>query len=620
MKAVPPRQTAGLKTSNWRFSPGIRTRLVIAILLVTLTVSLIGLVLNAQRDMVRARQVVIENLITRLAAMKVDFVAVLTDQAPESAIELVDELNIYDDIHHIVLRDNNENVVFRYNFHNNFHGAEDHKLPDFIAPDQSSAIIYSDDNILMHHTVMYGGMRYGWVSIWIDAVDVKQQYKTYTLTALLLMIGAFLITLVLAALAGHYFSRPILNLVKFIRYVSHHHDFSRRLVTGQKGEIGDLYDGVNVMLDEIAVAEDEIRRLNESRLHGIIESSMDGVISINSDGEITFWSRHAEKIFGWSSKEALGRLVTETIIPERFRQQHEDGIQKLVASSKKRLLNRRLLTAGLHQDGHEVPVEISLSAVRIGDGWVFNAFVRDLTEQKIAEKEKRDMQSLLLRNERLATVGQLTATVAHELRNPMGTIQNSLYMLTGKLTVKSPDTDGLIERINRNIRRCDTIISELLDFTRDRDLMLVPTVIDSWLVRLLDGYDWPDGVELVRHLATGARVFIDTSYIESAVTNILNNAVQAAVEKHPGHGRIEVETVFEKGRLGMVISDNGAGIAAEDSERVFEPLYSTRVYGVGLGLPAVKKIMDRHGGEVSMDSSPGGGVRVTLWLKMDRPS
>lgn len=614
MKASPSGQTASLKSAKWNFTLGIRARLVVAILLVTLTVSLIGLFINTQRDMKRARQATIENLLVRLAALKVDFVKVIIDYSPEYAVELVDELSSFRDIRNIVLRDTNDRVVFRYNFHES-HVAE---FPDYVRPDKTSAVVYGDDEVLIHHTVIYGGKHYGWVSIWVDAVDVREQYREYILTAILLMTGAFLITLVLALLAGHYFSRPVRKLAEFIQGASDDHDFSRRLETGQAGEVGVLYDGVNVMLDEISTSQSEIHRLNESRIRNIVESALDGVIAISSKGEITYWSRQAELIFGWKENEILGCPVADTIIPERFRQQHQDGLERFLKTGEGSVLNQRMSVAALHRDGHEIPVEISLSAIDGKDGWTFNAFIRDLREQKRAEQEMRNMQQQLLRKERLAAVGQLTATVAHELRNPMGTVQNTLYLLARKLSGEDPDTVGLVERIDRNIKRCDVIIAELLDFTRDREVLLVPTVIDSWLARLLDKYEFPHGVELVRKLTTGARVPIDVAYFESAVINVLNNAVHAAQEQHPGGGRVEVGTVVENGRVGVVISDNGPGVAAENRERVFEPLYSTRVYGVGLGLPTVKKIMAKHAGEVCLDSGPAGGARVILWLEGSR--
>ncbi|MGB5180276.1 MAG: ATP-binding protein, partial [Gammaproteobacteria bacterium] len=312
---------------------------------------------------------------------------------------------------------------------------------------------------------------------------------------------------------------------------------------------------------------------------------------------------------------------TEIIMPARFRQSYKDDMQRLMVSSEDSMLSRRVSRRGLHRNGHEIPIEVSLSAIRENDDWTFNAFVRDLSEQKKAEQEKRDMQALVTRKEKLATVGQLTATVAHELRNPMGAMKNSLYLLAQKLDEEDPDTVGLVDRIDRNIGRCDAIISELLDFTRDRDVLLIPVVIDSWLARLLDGYDLPDGVRLVRKLTTGTRVPIDIAHLESAVINVLNNAVQAVMEKHPaGGGRVEVRTLLDKGRFAVMISDNGPGIAAADSERIFDPLYSTKVYGIGLGLPTVKKVMEHHAGEVSLDANPGGGTRVTLWLNSNESS
>lgn len=196
MKASPSGRTASLKSAKWNFTLGIRARLVVAILLVTLTVSLIGLFINTQRDMTRARQATIENLLVRLAALKVDFVKVIIDYSPEYAVELVDELSSFRDIRNIVLRDTNDRVVFRYKFHES-HVAE---FPDYVRPDKTSAVVYGDDEVLIHHTVIYGGKHYGWVSIWVDAVDVREQYREYILTAILLMTGAFLITLVLSTL------------------------------------------------------------------------------------------------------------------------------------------------------------------------------------------------------------------------------------------------------------------------------------------------------------------------------------------------------------------------------------------------------------------------------------
>jgi len=618
MSSAPPGPAARQQTNaKWHFARGIHARLVVAIMLVTLIVSLVGMFIDAQYDMKRIRQAVVENNLSRLMALKVDFVKVITDYTPDNAVDLVDRLSSFPDIHNVVLHDNNNNLVFRYDFH----VSAPLVFPDIFEPDQSSVIIYGNDEILMHHTVTYGGKRYGWVSVRIKTVDIKEQYREYALAAVWLLFGTAIIALFLAVLAGHYFSRPIRNLAAFVRSVSHDHDFSRRLAVGQKGEIGELYDGVNVMLDEIEDGTREVQRLNESRVRNIIESAVDGVVSFNVAGKITYWSKQAETILGWSEKEVLGRSLADTVIPEHIRQQFYEDIERFLKTEEKDVSARRMAGLGLHRDGYEVPLEISISAVEESDGWTFNTFMRDVSAQKRAEHKMYEMQKQLLRRERLAAVGQLTATVAHELRNPMGTIQNTLYILTQKLARKEHGTADLVDRISRNVKRCDAIISELLDFTRDRDITLIPTVIDTWLGSVLHGYECPDGVELVCKLDSGATIPMDNAYFESAVINVLNNAVQAVVEKHSGGGgRVELGTVVENGRVGVVISDNGPGIAAEDREHVFEVLYSTKVYGVGLGLPTVKKVMEKHGGEVSLEPGFSGGLRVSLWLPVNNPS
>jgi PAS domain S-box-containing protein len=376
---------------------------------------------------------------------------------------------------------------------------------------------------------------------------------------------------------------------------------------------------MNALMNEISSAQREIHRLNESRIRKIIESSLDGVVSMNADGLVTYWGRQNISIFGWLEAEVLGQPLEEFIIPERFRKRHRDGLQNFLASGHASILNRRIEVFGLHRDGHELPIEISLSAIKEKQGWTFNAFIRDLSELRETETELRDAQIRLLRKERLATVGQLTATVAHELRTPMGTIRNSMFTLARKLGKNDSSTVQLIERVDRNVQRCDAIISQLLDFARDREIRVQPTAIAGWLDRLLDGYDLPQQVELVRNFPAAAYALMDPAYFESAVVNVLDNAVHAVSERYPqGGGRIEVGIESESGRVAVVVSDNGPGIAADDIELVMEPLFSTKVYGVGLGLPTVKKIMEKHGGEVVLGSNDGGGVRVCLWLMAAR--
>jgi signal transduction histidine kinase len=238
---------------------------------------------------------------------------------------------------------------------------------------------------------------------------------------------------------------------------------------------------------------------------------------------------------------------------------------------------------------------------------------RDVTDQKRLEGE-------LLRQERLATLGQLTATVSHELRNPLGVIRTSVFIIKDGWTDTNPRVLRALERIDRSVVRCDRIIDELLDFTRTSELDPEPISLDSWLDSALSEQALPSEVELRRNFnMAGIDIAIDRDRIRRAVINVFDNACQAMTDpaiKNDGDVThiLTVTTQALEDRVEIVFEDNGPGIPAEVRPMIFEPLFSTKGFGVGLGLPAVKQIMEQHGGGIDIDSVPGQGARVRLWL------
>ena len=232
---------------------------------------------------------------------------------------------------------------------------------------------------------------------------------------------------------------------------------------------------------------------------------------------------------------------------------------------------------------------------------VFNEMVRRIQEG----------QQLLVRQERLAALGQLTATVSHELRNPLGTIRTSLFMLRQQLRGKSLDIAPALDRMDRSISRCDAIIADLLDFTRIRPLERQPTEIDPWLAALLAEYHFPEHISLDCQLNAAATVPLDRERFRRCMINVLNNACQAI---NSSKGRVTVTSSFEKEDAVIRVTDTGCGIPSEQLEKIFEPLFSTKSFGVGLGLPIIRQIVDGHGGRVNVQSEPGQGTTFTLWL------
>jgi signal transduction histidine kinase len=166
----------------------------------------------------------------------------------------------------------------------------------------------------------------------------------------------------------------------------------------------------------------------------------------------------------------------------------------------------------------------------------------------------------------------------------------------------------------RNINRCDEIISELLGFTRPRTLKPEPVDVDAWLKRLLAEQDIPEATTCRTHFGAGIVLPFDKESLRRAVINVITNAVQALEDDHSQDHHLTVQTKTVNNRLEIRVTDSGPGIAEDLRDKIFEPLFSTKGFGVGLGLSIVKDIMENHGGGVDISTELGKGTTVCLWL------
>ncbi len=266
-------------------------------------------------------------------------------------------------------------------------------------------------------------------------------------------------------------------------------------------------------------------------------------------------------------------------------------------------------------------------------------FRRDITARKRAEEElashRQSLEALveertreldeaqreLVRSERLAAIGQLTGTVSHELRNPLGTIRSSFAIVSNHLQATHGPVSRALERIERNIDRCVTIIDELLAYTRVRDMHLERVAIDDWLTDLVVDEDVPDTISVVLDCQSEATVSIDRERLRRALLNLLQNACQAFTESEHEctQPTVAISTRVVDGRLAIHVADNGPGIPEDIRERIFEPLFSTKSFGVGLGLPLVRQIVEQHGGEITVETALGEGTTATLGLPLSSP-
>lgn len=247
---------------------------------------------------------------------------------------------------------------------------------------------------------------------------------------------------------------------------------------------------------------------------------------------------------------------------------------------------------------------------------------RNSLEQRVRERtaELENLHHELLRKERLATLGQLTGSVAHELRNPLGTILNSLELLSANISAE--DRERNLKRAVRNLHRCNHIITDMLDFARVRGPVFTPVQLNDWLREQLGELLPPEGVTLSQRLpAEDVVVEIDPEQMRQALVNVLNNAFQAAAQtQNTNHEKVVTLTcIVNEATACIEITDNGPGIAESDMPHIFEPLFSTKSFGVGLGLSVVKRVMEQHRGTFQIFSESGSYTRAVMYLQRPGP-
>lgn len=251
------------------------------------------------------------------------------------------------------------------------------------------------------------------------------------------------------------------------------------------------------------------------------------------------------------------------------------------------------------------------------------ALNRDLAEKMLRLKEAQDE---LVKRGRMEQLGQLTATVAHEIRNPLGAVRTSAFLLERKIKGKGLGVEAQIDRINKGVTRCDNIITQLLDFSRTKQLTCRAENLDNWLAGMAEeeASRLPEIVSVTCTLGLGELdVPFDPERLRRAVANLMTNASEAMVGTGDdpsrivtARPRIDLSSFRDGDHVVVRVADNGPGIAADNLAKIREPLFTTKSFGTGLGVPAVEKILEQHGGFLTIVSAPGHGSRFDIHLPL----
>lgn len=241
-------------------------------------------------------------------------------------------------------------------------------------------------------------------------------------------------------------------------------------------------------------------------------------------------------------------------------------------------------------------------------------------------KALKAAQDLLVKKGRMEQLGQLIAIIAHELRNPLGTVRTSAFLLERKTKGLSLGIEGQLQRINNGISRCDEIITQLLDFSRNKQIVTSSEDLDQWIESAVseEAQRLPAAVSISCTLGLdGLKVPFDPKRMHRAIGNLLSNASEAMVGNGEDPSRfavaqpqITISTRREGEQVCIEVRDNGPGIKPEVLARIREPLFTTKSFGTGLGLPAVEQILAQHHGSLAVDSEAGKYASFTMWLPL----
>lgn len=331
----------------------------------------------------------------------------------------------------------------------------------------------------------------------------------------------------------------------------------------------------------------------------VFESVGSGLIAIDRAHVVTAFNHAAEEMSGLSAAHAIGR-------PWRalFGEAVDLGAVERAVEARERD-SRQYEMAMQRPDGGTTPVRVTLSALRAGDGTRAGliAMCEDLSAI-------REMETRIRQADRLATLGRMAANIAHEIRNPLAALTGAIEVLVADAA--PPEMRGRLAGIVlKESGRLNGIIKQFLEYARpaalDRARVNVADALDEVLV-LLDHRAGPGALKVVREFPPSLMWDVDPQQFRQAIWNLCLNGFEAM----PGGGELRVGAAITDGALVVRVTDGGEGVQPEDAAHIFEPFYSTKPSGTGLGLAMVQRIAQDHGGRVDVQSEPGAGSTFSI--------
>jgi two-component system NtrC family sensor kinase len=367
-------------------------------------------------------------------------------------------------------------------------------------------------------------------------------------------------------------------------------------------------EGYTLMVEKVRFQKELIETKNF--LESILEKAGDAISVVDLEGKILYWNEGAEQIYGYRKEEVLGKRLSDFLFPanENLREEEERLLDELMTRVKQGEAISNVEVKRRTKEGKEIITSMTISPLRDAEGRVIGAsrICKDITQLKKVEER-------LLLMERLTSLGELTAGVAHELRNPLAGIKINTQVLLRK---DLPEMERkLLDSTLEGIGKIQKIVDDMLHFAKPKAAHFkeeeINEVVESSLAifqtKLKKG-----NISLLFQKGEGLpKVWIDGHQIQQVLTNLILNAIQSMGKG----GTLAIRTFRENGGgIGIEVKDTGAGIPRIHLKKIFDPFFTTKSEGTGLGLSITLKILESHGATIDVESQVSKGSVFTIHL------
>ncbi|MBU0996180.1 MAG: PAS domain S-box protein [Proteobacteria bacterium] len=423
------------------------------------------------------------------------------------------------------------------------------------------------------------------------------------------------------------FEGNVVDEVRQLEIGGHHYHF-HTIQAPMRHKQGHVREIFGIVRDITALKESEKALYkSEEKYKAIVEAVNDAIVTGAIDGTIISWNKSAERIFGYTADEAIGRHVA-FLSPEDLKNQQMGLGHQTIASG----LPKSYEAVRLHKDGHLVPVEVTLNVIRDDQGSVtgLTGILRDISDRKKAEEKRKEIEAQLLQAQKMEAIGTLAGGVAHDFNNILGIILGNVELAMENMGKHSLAHESLNESRIACLRARD-LIRQILNFSRKADADFEPVVLEN-IVReslKLIRASVPSSIGIEQHFKTASDVVLaNPTQINQIMLNLCAKGLHA-MEGQKGTlsvrlDKVRLSPLDEKqikeispgDYLKLSVQDSGEGITSDLLDRIFEPYFTTKEVGKGsgLGLSVVYGIVKSHHGAITVASAPGKGSAFDVYL------